>query len=49
VPEDQPAVFRVARPDGRPVRLKFRPYYSMAEGFPYAMYFDRDVKPYALW
>ncbi|NDJ13110.1 MAG: hypothetical protein EBY17_18260 [Acidobacteriia bacterium] len=49
VAENEPAVFRIARPDGRPIRLKFRPYYQMAHGFPYLMYFDRQSKPYALW
>ena len=42
-------VFRVQRPDGRPVRLKFRPFYDFAEEFPYLMYFDRNASPYALW
>lgn len=46
---DTPSVFRVARPDGRPVRLKVRPFYAMAEEFPYLMYFDLDARPYALW
>ena len=49
VAENEPAVFRIARPDGRPIRLKFRPYYQMAHGFPYLTYFDRQSKPYALW
>jgi len=49
VPDDKHAVFRVQRPDGRPVRLKFRPFYEMAEDFPYLMYFDRQGGPYALW
>ena len=49
VPDDKPAVFRVQRPDGRAVRLKFRPFYEMAEDFPYLMYFDRQARPYALW
>jgi DUF1680 family protein len=49
VADESPAVFRVNRPDGRPVRLKFRPFYHMAEDFPYLMYFDLDREPYALW
>ena len=49
VAENEPAVFRIVRPDGRPIRLKFRPYYQMAHGFPYLTYFDRQSKPYALW
>ena len=49
VADDTPAVFRVSRPDGRPVRLKIRPFYQMAEEFPYLMYFDPDAQPYPLW
>jgi DUF1680 family protein len=49
VPDDAPAVFRVNRPDGKPVRLKFRPFYAFAEQFPYLMYFDRKNSAYALW
>jgi DUF1680 family protein len=48
-PDDSAAVFRVNRPDGRPVRLKIRPFYQLAEEFPYLMYFDLDAQPYALW
>jgi DUF1680 family protein len=48
-PDDWPSVFRVSRPDGKPVRLKLRPFYAMAEDFPYLMYFDLDRPPYALW
>jgi DUF1680 family protein len=49
VADDAPAVFRVKRPDGKPVRLKFRPFYAFAEQFPYLMYFDRKTPSYALW
>jgi hypothetical protein len=49
VADDAPAAFRVSRPDGRPVRLKIRPFYQLAEEFPYLMYFDLDAQPYALW
>jgi hypothetical protein len=49
VTDGSPNVFRVARPDGRPVRLKFRPFYDFAEDFPYLMYFDLNKQPYALW
>jgi DUF1680 family protein len=49
MPDDSPVVYRLNRPDGQPVRLKFRPFYQMAEGFPYLMYFDLDKKPYPLW
>jgi len=49
VADESPAVFRVNRPDGRPVRLKFRPFYQTPEDFPYLVYFDLDKAPYALW
>ncbi len=49
VADSSPAVYRVNRPDGRPVRLRIRPFYQMAEDFPYLMYFDLDKEPYALW
>ena len=49
VADGSPAVFRMERPDGRPVRLKFRPFYDLAEDFPYVMYFDVKAWPYALW
>ena len=42
-------VFSVRRPDGRPVRLKFRPFFDQAEHFPYRMYFDLNAQPYAIW
>ena len=44
-----PGMFRVQRPGGRAVRLRFRPFYSYEESFPYQMYFDRRAWPYALW
>lgn len=47
----QPAVqgmFRIERPDGRKVRLMFRPFYAFEEGFPYQMYFDATAWPYSL-
>jgi DUF1680 family protein len=49
VADNAPTVFRVQRPDGRPVRLKFRPFYDFPEDFPYLMYFDRNTYAYALW
>ncbi|HLK70118.1 MAG TPA: beta-L-arabinofuranosidase domain-containing protein [Bryobacteraceae bacterium] len=49
VADESPSVFRVQRPDERPVRLKFRPFYEQPEDFPYLMYFDRGAAPYALW
>jgi DUF1680 family protein len=44
-----PGMFRVERPDGRSVRLRFRPFYAYEEGYPYLMYIDRKAWPYALW
>jgi uncharacterized protein len=41
--------FRVAPPDGRSVRLRFRPFYEMAENYPYFMYLDRRELPWRLW
>ncbi|HET7565822.1 MAG TPA: beta-L-arabinofuranosidase domain-containing protein [Gemmatimonadaceae bacterium] len=49
-PEDeQVTVFRVALPDHGKVRTRFRPFYDVAEGYPYFMYFDREKLPRALW
>ncbi|RXH54359.1 beta-L-arabinofuranosidase domain-containing protein [Granulicella sibirica] len=44
-----PGMYRVERPDGQHVRLRFRPFYAYNEGFPYRMYFDRKDPPYPLW
>ncbi len=44
-----PGMFRVERPDGRNVRLRFRPFYAYEEGFPYLMYIDRKAWPHRLW
>ncbi len=49
VPDEAPATFRVVRPDKKPVRLKFRPFYQVQEDFPYLVYFDLGKEPYALW
>jgi DUF1680 family protein len=49
IPEETPASFRVSRPDKKPVRLKFRPFYQVQEDFPYLVYFDLGKEPYALW
>ena len=46
---DTKSVFRVVPPDKSAVRLKFRPFYDLAEGYPYFMYFDRKGLPYKLW
>jgi hypothetical protein len=48
-PTAYPTSLRVARPDGRAVRLRFRPFYEMTENYPYFMYFDRDALPWSLW
>lgn len=47
--EPVPTVFRVVPPDRSPVRLKFRPFYDVGEGYPYFMYFDRRSLPWRLW
>ena len=49
VPDGSPVVFRVERPDGHPVRLRFRPFYDQPIYFPYLLYFDLKSWPYALW
>ena len=56
VADEEPTVFAVKRPDGRAVRLEFRPFYSQPEDFPYRMYFDLNEmyfdlneQPYGLW
>jgi DUF1680 family protein len=41
--------FRVQPPDGRAVRLRFRPFYEVAENYPYFMYFDRGSPAFRLW
>ena len=46
---EYPTIFRVEPPDKSPVRLRFRPFYEMAENYPYFMYFDRDRLPWRLW
>ena len=46
---DYPTSLRVAPPDGRSVRLRFRPFYEIGENYPYFMYFDRDALPGRLW
>lgn len=46
---DTKSVFRVVPPDKSAVRLKFRPFYDLGEGYPYFMYFDRKGLPYKLW
>jgi DUF1680 family protein len=46
---DAKTVLRVAPPDGKPVRLRFRPFYDVGEAYPYFMYFDRQALPWRLW
>ena len=46
---EYPTSLRVAPPDGRSVRLRFRPFYEVGENYPYFMYFDRDELPWRLW
>jgi hypothetical protein len=42
-------MFRVEPPDQTPVHLRFRPFYEVAEAYPYFMYFDRRSLPRRLW
>lgn len=42
-------MFRVMRPDGWNVRLRFRLFYAYEEGFPYQMYINKKAWPYKLW
>jgi len=46
---EYPTSLRVAPPDGRSVRLRFRPFYEIGENYPYFMYFDRDALQWRLW
>jgi hypothetical protein len=47
---DNPAgFFRVQVPDGRNVRSKFRPFYTVEEVYPYKIYFDRKALPIGFW
>ncbi len=46
---EYPTSLRVSPPDGRSVRLRFRPFYEIGESYPYFMYFDRDALPSRLW
>jgi hypothetical protein len=46
---EYPTSLRVVPPDGRSVRLRFRPFYEIGENYPYFMYFDRDSLPSRLW
>lgn len=48
-PATYPTILRVDRPDKRPVRLRFRPFYETAGNYPYFMYFDRGQGTWALW
>ncbi len=45
----RPTIFRVVPPDNSPVRLRFRPFYDIGEGYPYFIYFDRNEHPWKLW
>ncbi len=53
VPDDtqdaQPGFFVAKLPDGKPVRSKFRPFYTVEEAYPYKMYFDKGALPIAFW
>ncbi len=49
VADATPGFFRVQPPDGKNVRSKFRPFYSVEEAYPYKMYFDRKSLPIGFW
>ncbi len=49
VAEGSGETFKVQPPDGGNVRSKFRPFYTMAENYPYKMFFDRDKLPLRFW
>jgi DUF1680 family protein len=40
-----PGCFRLAMPDGTSSRSRLRPFYTIAEVYPYRMYHDRDKLP----
>jgi len=42
VPDEAPAVFRLAPPIGSNIRAKFQPFYAIGESYPYRIYFDLD-------
>jgi DUF1680 family protein len=44
-----PGMYRIERADGKPVRLRLRPFFAYNEGFPYQVYIDRQSWPYPLW
>ena len=48
-PTEYATSLRVERPDKKPVRLRFRPFYEVTENYPYFMYFDRGTLPWRLW
>jgi DUF1680 family protein len=48
-PSDVASILRVVPPDKSPVRLRFRPFFEVREGYPYFMYFDRRALPWKLW
>lgn len=49
VKADTPAFFKIQPPDGSRVRSLFRPFYTVAENYPYKMYFDKKSLPMGLW
>jgi hypothetical protein len=49
VAEGPEGTFKVQPPDGSSVRSKFRPFYTMAENYPYKMFFDKDKLPLRFW
>jgi DUF1680 family protein len=49
VAADTPGFFKVQPPDGNRVRSLFRPFYTVAENYPYKIYFDKESLPLGFW
>jgi hypothetical protein len=49
VATDTPGFFKVQPPDGSRVRSLFRPFYTVAENYPYKIYFDKKALPLGFW
>jgi DUF1680 family protein len=49
VADQTPGWFNVQPPDGSRIRSKLRPFYTVAENYPYKLYFDKDKLPIGIW
>jgi DUF1680 family protein len=49
VADQTPGWFTVHPPDGSRIRSKLRPFYTVAENYPYKVYFDKDKLPIGFW